>query len=76
MYDGLLTAGEILPLRLRAELVVLSACDTGLNKLTHGDELFGLTRAFLAAGVRSLLVTLWPVPDIAARLFMERFYSA
>lgn len=76
LVGGLLTAADILALRLQADLVVLSACDTGLNRLTHGDELFGLTRAFFAAGARSLLVTLWPVDDAAARLFMEFFYSA
>ncbi|MFQ5340107.1 MAG: CHAT domain-containing protein [Anaerolineae bacterium] len=74
---GELTAAEVLrSVRLEADVVTLSACDTGLNRLTPGDELLGLTRAFLGAGARSLLVALWPVHEVPTRLFMERFYEA
>lgn len=76
LADGELTAANIIQMQLQAELVVLSACDTGLNHLAHGDELIGMTRAFLSAGAQSLLVTLWPVLDIPTRLFMEAFYQA
>ncbi|MFQ5857771.1 MAG: CHAT domain-containing protein [Anaerolineae bacterium] len=77
LAGGELTAADILQsTRLDADVVTLSACDIGLNRLTHGDELLGLTRAFLGAGARSLLVTLWPVHEIPTRLFMERFYKA
>ena len=76
LAGGELTAAEVLQsVRLGADIVTLSACDTGLNRLTHGDELLGLTRAFLGAGARSLLVALWPVHEIPTRLFMEHFYA-
>ncbi len=73
--DGLLTAEEILRLRLRSELVTVSACDSALNEVRPGDELIGLTRAFLLAGTRSLLVSLWKVDDQAASELMVSFYS-
>ncbi len=57
------------------DLVVLSACQTHLGELSAGDELVGLERAFLRAGVPSLLSTLWPVDDAATAALMERFYS-
>ena len=77
LADGELSAATVLSLpRLRARLVTLSACDTGLNQLAPGDELMGLTRAFLGRGVRSLVVTLWPVHELPTRLLMERFYAA
>ena len=61
--DGLLTAGEILnnP-KLNAELVVLSACNTGQGRIT-GDSVIGLSRSLIASGVPSVLVSLWSVPD-------------
>jgi CHAT domain-containing protein len=59
---GFLTANEILTQRLVADLVVLSACDTGRGKIT-GDGVLGLARAFIAAGAPSLVVSLWAVPD-------------
>lgn len=76
LVDGELTAAMLLDsVKLKADLVVLSACDTGLNDLHPGDELMGLTRAFLGCGARSLLATLWPVHEIPTRLFMEHFYE-
>jgi CHAT domain-containing protein len=61
---------------LDAELVVLSACRSGVSRVLRGDEPMGLVRAFLSAGARAVLVTLWPVEDSSARLLMERFYLA
>jgi len=76
--DGLLTVGEILDdprLQLSAELVVLSACQTGLGDLKQAEGTIGLQRAFLARGARSVLVSLWSVDDDATRALMERFYA-
>ncbi|HEY9815927.1 MAG TPA: CHAT domain-containing tetratricopeptide repeat protein [Candidatus Obscuribacterales bacterium] len=71
--NGLLTAGEILELRLSADLVVLSACDTGRGRIT-GDGVLGLSRSFMAAGANSVLVSLWAVPDDSTTLLMTEFY--
>ncbi|MEH2263289.1 MAG: CHAT domain-containing tetratricopeptide repeat protein [Nostoc sp.] len=72
--DGLLTASEILDLKLNAELVVLSACDTGRGRLT-GDGVIGLSRSLISAGVPSVLVSLWSVPDTPTALLMTEFYQ-
>ncbi|HYG60988.1 MAG TPA: CHAT domain-containing protein, partial [Thermoanaerobaculia bacterium] len=64
--DGLLQAYEIFDLRLGADLVVLSACETALGKQVTGEGLMGLTRAFLHAGAASVVVSLWPVADDSA----------
>ncbi len=72
--DGLLTAGEILDLKLNAELVVLSACDTGRGKIT-GDGVIGLSRSWISAGVPSVLVSLWSVPDAPTAELMTEFYQ-
>ena len=75
--DGLLTLGELMDdrtLTLHAELVVLSACQTGLGNLRQAEGTIGLQRAFLAKGARSVLVSLWNVDDAATRLLMEHFY--
>jgi CHAT domain-containing protein/Flp pilus assembly protein TadD len=72
--DGLLTASNILDLRLNAELVVLSACDTGRGRIT-GDGVVGLSRAFISAGVPSVLVSLWSVPDAPTAQLMVEFYQ-
>ncbi|HEY9837875.1 MAG TPA: CHAT domain-containing protein, partial [Vampirovibrionales bacterium] len=72
--NGLLTAGEILGLKLNAELVVLSACDTGRGKIT-GDGVVGLSRSFISAGVPSILVSLWEVPDYSTSVLMQEFYK-
>jgi CHAT domain-containing protein len=71
--DGLLTSSEILDLKLNAELVVLSACNTGRGKLT-GDGVLGLSRALISAGVPSIIVSLWLVPDAATAELMAEFY--
>lgn len=77
LFNGELTAASIQQsVRLKADIVTLSACETGINHLAHGDEIIGLTRAFLIAGARSLLVSLWSIVEIPTVLFMERFYQA
>jgi CHAT domain-containing protein len=73
--DGLLTVREVFSLDLRAGLVTLSACNTGLGRVT-GDGVIGLSRAFLYAGTPSVMVSLWRVADPVARFQMERFYAA
>jgi len=71
--DGLLTADEILDLKLNAELVVLSACDTGRGRIT-GDGVIGLSRSLITAGVPSIIVSLWKVPDASTAFLMTEFY--
>ncbi len=73
--NGLLTADEILNLKLKAELVVLSACDTGRGRIT-GDGVIGLSRSFITAGVSSIIVSLWAVPDSPTASLMTEFYQA
>jgi CHAT domain-containing protein/TPR repeat protein len=76
MGDGLLTAGEIADLSLHGtELVVLSACDTGLGHVRSLEGALGLRRAVTIAGARSLVVALWQVPDAPTRRIMEGFYK-
>jgi CHAT domain-containing protein/Tfp pilus assembly protein PilF len=72
--DGLLTAEEILDMKLNADLVVLSACNTGRGRLT-GDGVIGLSRSLIAAGVPSVLVSLWSVPDDSTAVLMTQFYQ-
>lgn len=73
--DGRLEVREILSTELSARLVVLSACETGLGKLSRGDELVGLQRAFLYAGTPAVVTTLWKVDDRSSFLLMRRFYQ-
>jgi CHAT domain-containing protein len=72
--DGSLQVYELFNTRLRADLVVLSACNTGLGRLQKGEGLMGASRAFLNAGVPSMVVSLWSVEDEATATIMERFY--
>ncbi|MFB2938746.1 CHAT domain-containing protein [Aerosakkonemataceae cyanobacterium BLCC-F154] len=71
--NGLLTAGKILDLELNAELVILSACDTGRGTIT-GDGVIGLSRSLISAGVSSVIVSLWSVPDAPTSTLMTEFY--
>jgi CHAT domain-containing protein/tetratricopeptide (TPR) repeat protein len=75
--DGLLTVGEVLDAipSLRADLVVLSACQTGLGDLKQAEGTIGMQRAFLAKGARSVLVSLWSVSDEATEQLMRSFYT-
>ncbi|MFJ9207841.1 CHAT domain-containing protein [Streptomyces sp. NPDC102264] len=73
--DGPLTMEDLLGLRIRADLVTLSACRSGASRGRPGDERLGLARAFLLAGAKSVLVTQWQVDDLSTALFMERFYD-
>ena len=73
--DGIVTAAEWPVYRLRSDLVVLSACDTGRGTLLAGEGVMGLPYALLQAGARDVLLTLWPVSDAAAADFMPRFYG-
>jgi CHAT domain-containing protein/tetratricopeptide (TPR) repeat protein len=73
--DGILRANEIFNLKLNADLVVLSACQTGLGKLVKGEGMIGLTRAFLYAGSARVVVSLWEVNDLATAEFMRIFYQ-
>lgn len=72
--DGLLQVSEIYGLGLKANLIVLSACQTALGKEITGEGLIGLSRAFFYAGARSVVATLWNLNDRFAAEFVERFY--
>lgn len=74
--DGFLQLHDIYNLDLSAELVVLSACNTGLGEDIEGEGLVGLTRAFLYAGSKSVVASLWNVDDAATAELMHHFYEA
>jgi len=72
--DGFLRAHEVFNLNLPAEMVVLSACETGLGRLTRGEGLVSLTRGFMYAGAARVVVSLWSVNDQATAELMTKFY--
>ncbi|GIZ51743.1 CHAT domain-containing protein [Noviherbaspirillum aridicola] len=74
--DGKLTVSELYGLRLDADLVTLSACETGLGQINTGDDVVGLTRGFLYAGASNVVASLWQVDDEATSQLMIRFYEA
>jgi CHAT domain-containing protein len=75
LHDGWLTAADVLALDLTDTLVTLSACESGRTDGRRGDEILGFTRAFLGAGARALVVSLWLVEDEASANLMARFYE-
>jgi CHAT domain-containing protein len=75
LADGVLTARGILRHRISAAQLVLSACETGMVEVREGDELFGLSRAFIYAGVPTLVATLWNVDDPASKDVMLGLYN-
>lgn len=72
--DGVLTVSDLYSLRWDADLITLSACETGLGKIASGDDVIGLTRGFLYAGARSIVASLWQVDDAATERLMMSFY--
>lgn len=74
--DGKLELHEVTGLRLKAHLVTLSACQSGLGTLTSADELVSLSQAFAYAGTRAILSTLWRVDDVSTALVAKHFYRA
>jgi CHAT domain-containing protein/Tfp pilus assembly protein PilF len=74
--DGVLYSGEIYNLKLNADLVVLSACETGLGKIQKGEGIIGLTRALLYAGTKNIIVSLWQVADQSTSDLMVDFYKS
>lgn len=72
--ENVITANELYAMELNAELVVLSACESGIGQLNRGEGMMSLSRAFMYAGVPSTVISLWKVPDQATSLLMTSFY--
>jgi CHAT domain-containing protein len=72
--DGSLFAGEIYNLQFNADLVALSACETGLGKISKGEGVIGLSRALVYAGARNIVVSFWSVADESTAQLMTDFY--
>ncbi len=72
---GRLTVSDLYALQLDAELVTLSACETGLGQVASGDDVVGLTRGFLYAGASTVVASLWQVDDDATAFLMQRMYT-
>lgn len=75
LADGWITVRDICSQKLNADLVTLSACETGMNKIFAGDEILGLARGFLSAGASSLVLSLWTVSDEVTTRLMKNFYK-
>ncbi|WP_136523755.1 CHAT domain-containing protein [Geomonas ferrireducens] len=72
--DGRLQAEEVFGLDIKADLVVLSACQTGLGDVKSGDDVIGMNRAFIFAGTHALVSSLWRVSDVSSAILMKQFY--
>jgi CHAT domain-containing protein len=75
LSDGWLTAADVIQLDLDGALVALSACESGRSQIVGGDEIVGLTRAFLGAGATSIVVSMWLVQDETTALLMAEWYA-
>ena len=73
--DGILYSGDVYGLKLKCDLLILSACETGLGKIMKGEGIVGLSRAFIYAGSQNLLVSLWKVADNSTSQMMVAFYK-
>jgi CHAT domain-containing protein len=74
-YDGFLTLTEIMRLRINADLVILSACETGIGHNIYGDGLYGMAYAFYVAGAKNTVSSLWKVDDYSSSVFFIELYS-
>jgi len=72
--DGSLEVNEVFSMKINADLVTLSGCQTGLGELSGGDDVVGLNRAFIYAGTHALLSSLWRVSDISTAILTKHFY--
>jgi CHAT domain-containing protein/Tfp pilus assembly protein PilF len=72
--SGDLTVADMFTLPLKAKMVTLSACDTGMGRITRGDEIVGMNRALFYAGAKTVVATLWRPSDVASAVVMKRFY--
>jgi CHAT domain-containing protein len=73
--DGNLTIGEVVLLELKARMVLMSACSTGLGRIQRGDGMVGLARSFMTAGAKHVGVSLWEIDDYYTYIFMKRLYG-
>jgi CHAT domain-containing protein len=76
LADAWLTVRDLADLARGAQLVTLSACETGVNGINAGDEVIGLTRGLLSAGCSAVVASLWTVSDESTARLMERFYAS
>ena len=74
MSDGDLEVNEMFRLNIKADLVTLSACQTGLGHITGGDEIIGLNRAFFYAGTHAIISSLWRIDDVSTAVLIKHFY--
>ncbi len=75
LSDSVLTARDILSININANLVILSACETGLSQRSDGDELIGFMRSFLYSGTSSIILAQSKIDDVATEILMSKFYS-
>ena len=74
MDSGVFTMQKLLGIKVNADLVTLSACETGRGMLAGGDEIIGFTRAFLTAGAKQVISSLWRVSDLTSAILMKHFF--